>query len=392
MTQTPALLVDAYRELNSRKLFWITMMLSGAVVAAFAMVGLSPTGIKVLFWDIPVPIFNEGVISRATFYKLLFTNLGIGIWLAWGATILALVSTAGIMPDFISGGAIELTLSKPISRLRLFTTKYVTGLLFVTLQVGVFSVASFVVIGLRGGVWIPGVLLGVPIVVLFFSYLFGICVLVGLVTRSTIASLLLTILAWLFLFGLNATDAIFIQLRESATLRVEFLANRVQRQEQIARGRLAERHDAGADAANAGAAGDPGPGPYTIEQLDAENDRLPDLRKRLDEERGSLGTWTRWSRVFVSIKTPLPKTSETVEMLDRLLISDAELAKLRAPGDEEPINIGTKDDVRVSNRDLRRRTQDALRHRSAGWVVGTSLGFEAFVFLVSAWVFCRRDF
>ena len=32
------------------------------------------------------------------------------------------------------------------------------------------------------------------------------------------------------------------------------------------------------------------------------------------------------------------------------------------------------------------------RSRSLGWVVGTSLGFEAAVLALSAWIFCRRDF
>ncbi len=35
-TQTWGLLVDAYRELNSKKLFWVVLMLSGLVVLAFA--------------------------------------------------------------------------------------------------------------------------------------------------------------------------------------------------------------------------------------------------------------------------------------------------------------------------------------------------------------------
>ena len=39
LTQTLALLLDAYRELNAKKLFWITMILSGVIVLAFAAVG-----------------------------------------------------------------------------------------------------------------------------------------------------------------------------------------------------------------------------------------------------------------------------------------------------------------------------------------------------------------
>src|SRR5205085_9269224 len=103
---------------------------------------------------------------------LMFSELGVGIWLTFAALILAIVSTASLFPDLITGGAIDLYLSKPISRLRLILTKYATGLLFVALQVLVFCAASFLVIGLRGGVWEPRLFLAVPIVLCFFSYLF----------------------------------------------------------------------------------------------------------------------------------------------------------------------------------------------------------------------------
>ena len=61
-----------------------------------------------------------------------------------------MISTASLFPDFLAGGAVDLYLSKPISRLRLFLFKYSCGLLFVALQIGCFCLASFLVIGLRG--------------------------------------------------------------------------------------------------------------------------------------------------------------------------------------------------------------------------------------------------
>ncbi|HVP72849.1 MAG TPA: hypothetical protein VMS30_03875, partial [Phycisphaerales bacterium] len=159
MMQTLAIFFDAYRELNSKRLFWITLMLSGLVVAAFALVGINENGLRIIVWDLDLPGLNSNVIKPETFYKLMFTNLGIGFWLAWIATILALVTTAGIIPDFVSAGSIDLVLCKPLGRLRLFLTKYVTGLLFVALQVSVFSVASFFVLGIKGGTWEPAVFL-----------------------------------------------------------------------------------------------------------------------------------------------------------------------------------------------------------------------------------------
>ena len=118
MTQTWALLLDAYRELNSKKLFWITLILSAIVVLACGMAGINEKGITFLHWQFETPFFTTEIMSRANFYKMIFASMAIPIWLTWVATVLALVSTGGIFPDFIASGSIELTLSKPIGRWR----------------------------------------------------------------------------------------------------------------------------------------------------------------------------------------------------------------------------------------------------------------------------------
>jgi len=220
MTQTLAILIDAYRELNSRRLFWITLVLSGLVVAIFALLGIDETGISLAGWHFEM-FFNTSVISREVFYKTAFVQFGIGIWLSWIATILALVSTAGMVPDLISSGSVELVLSKPIGRVRLFLTKYAAALLFVTLQVTLFSLASFLVLGLRAGAWEPSLFLAIPIMVAFFSYLFSICAFLGMVTRSTMAALLLTLLAWFAIFLIHSGEAGVMMFKLMAEQQVE---------------------------------------------------------------------------------------------------------------------------------------------------------------------------
>ncbi len=213
MIKTFALLLDAYRELNARRLFWVVLGLSGLVVVIFGIVGIRDESITILNWESPIRFFYLSLLSRGTFYKLLFVTLGIQYWLSWLAVILALVSTAGMFPDFLAGGSIELYLSKPISRLRLFTTKYFGGLLFVAIQVTVFCVASFLVLGFRGGTWEPSLFLAVPLVVLMFSYLFAVCVLLGVLTRSTVAALLLTLLFWFVLWAVHSTEVVLLNSR-----------------------------------------------------------------------------------------------------------------------------------------------------------------------------------
>ena len=148
LRQTAALFLDAYRELSARKLFWLVLILSGLVVAVFGAVGLNDKGIQFgpRQWTVPSDVVNTNFIAPQLFYKFVFASIGVPIWLGWIASILAVVSTASIFPDFVAGGSIELLLSKPIGRVRLFFTKFATGLLFVVLQVSVFALACFLVI------------------------------------------------------------------------------------------------------------------------------------------------------------------------------------------------------------------------------------------------------
>ena len=87
MTPTIAIFVDAYRSINSQKLFWLGLVVSGLVVAAFACVGINPQGVKLLVWQIDSEWLNAKTTPPALFYKQVFVSVGIGFWLSWLAAI-----------------------------------------------------------------------------------------------------------------------------------------------------------------------------------------------------------------------------------------------------------------------------------------------------------------
>lgn len=375
MRQTLAIFLDAYRELNSKKLFWIVMGLSGLVVGMFAAIGINENGVKLLWFSIPSSVFNTRLFPEETFYKLMFANLGVKIWLAWASTILALVATAGIFPDLIASGSIELTLSKPISRVRLFLTKYLSGLVFTALQVTVFTLACFIVMGLRAGLWLPGLFWAVPLMVLFFSYLFAICVFLGLVTRSTVASLLITILLWFCVFLLHTGERSMLTFRELNA-----------QQQERARTDIATMQKAITDFQNATPNAEL---PATLVRM---QDTIQRREKSLARSQENGASIRKWHTITFAAKTALPKTSETLELLERVLVSKADMETLRqGREDEQEIPMGP-DDVPVRMERVADRVQDVVRSRSVWWVIGTSLGFEAVLVALGAWIFVRRDF
>ena len=182
MTQTIAIFFDAYRDLSARRLFWITLIFSAVSIGVFGLLGVSNNELTFLSWH-----ESTGLFSAMGAYREIFSYVVVGIWLILDCAGAALISTAGIFPDLLTGGTIELYLARLIGRFRLFATKYAAGLLFVTLQVTVFTAGSFIVFGVRVGQWNPRIFLAIPLIVGVFSYLFALSVLFGVWMRSTIA-------------------------------------------------------------------------------------------------------------------------------------------------------------------------------------------------------------
>lgn len=407
MTQTLAILYDAYRSLNAKKMFWFILVISVFVVVAFAFIGLNKKGVTIAFWQLDSEMINTESFPPAAFYKFLFARFGIGLWLTRFATILALISTAGIFPDLISSGSIDLLVSKPIARLRLFFTQYAAGLLFATLQVTLFTLASFLVIGLRGGVWEPGLFLAVPVVVCFFSYLFSVSVLLAMLGRSTLACLLLTLLFWFGLFAVETTESsllMFKTMRQQGASWIDVQAqprsegapakNPSQRPVRSEAAASADTPDPAGrpradDDANAGK--DPGKVPRAIgrallkalaggsETEDKSGTAPSENLANAEGKKGVPRSLEFAHSVAYGVKTVLPKTTETVALLERTLIAQADIPEWLVGGTE-------------AQRELTREMEATVRERSVWWVVGTSLGFELFVLAWAGLIFCRRDF
>lgn len=238
--QVWALIVDSFREALDRRIFWVMLGLSAVVAAAMACVGLDENGASFLFgaweftwqemsrWttdphaapavvDLPPEALRDLRHAATVGIVVTLADLVVG----WVGIILAIIATAGFFPSFLDGGAIDVVLSKPISRPVLFAAKYVGSMAFVLFQAAWFVGLTFLVTGLRWNMWLPGYLLTIPLMVLLFSYLYCITALVGVKTRSTVAAILITIGAWFVFFGIQAfADAteIFPALRDNRTI------------------------------------------------------------------------------------------------------------------------------------------------------------------------------
>lgn len=378
--QTLAILHDAYRELNSKKLFWITMALSAIVVGIFGAIGFDERGVSVFWKHFRSPYLNTTFLPIEQLYKNLFITLGVQWWLGYFALILALISTAPMFPDFLSGGAVDLYLARPLGRARLFLTKYTVGMLFVALQVAIFCVASFFVIGLRAGAWVPGLFLAIPIVVLIYSYLWSICALAGTVTRSTIAALLITLVSWFLIFGVQAAEGTLLTFSIGSRIEAQAIDRDLERIEKnIAdyEAKLAATQPTAGDQAR-------------LKTMNATLEFTRAQRTAVDDP------FAVWHKGVYAAYWFLPKTAETTKLMERSLDKQFQppregRRRNEQQSEDEPINRNF-----FANREVQRLTaievDKEIRSRSPTWVIGTSLLFEAVMLGLATWVFVRRDF
>lgn len=342
-----AVLLDSYRLLMDRKLFLITLSVSILVVLAYASIGFDENGIFILFgaYHFESEQLQAGSPWAEGLYLGIFSHFIVGLWLTWAATILALISTTPIFIDFMSDGAIDLVLSKPINRIRLFFFKYLGGLLFVLLQVGLFAVGVFLCIGWRLGLWNWSIFSAIPLVVVFFSYLYSVNVLLSILTRSALASLLLTLLFWLVLYCVQVSEG-FLTMQKVQT---EIAAEK-------SRGNVAS-----SVLSNQASTGVPS--------------------QKVEE-------FTLWRDRVRMVLAPLPKTNETLNFLDRWITTDS------SHGMEQMLTQGMVNSVDNSSQqsEMAKRMEAEYGNRSPFYVIGTSLGFEFVVLGIACFLFVRKDF
>jgi ABC-type transport system involved in multi-copper enzyme maturation permease subunit len=219
------LIRDTFRQSVASRVFWIMLAVSALAVLFCLSVNIeggdplkikgdtelygrdnqpltgpnpNPGHLSLGFGAIQLPLFRDGEA------EIHFVMALLAKWVAGtGGLLLALVWTAGFLPDFLQPAAASILLAKPVPRWCLLAGKYVGVVLFVLVQALIFFLGTWLALGLRTGYWPGGYLLAIPLLVLQFAMIYGFSVLLATWTRSTVACLFGGILFWMVCFGLN---------------------------------------------------------------------------------------------------------------------------------------------------------------------------------------------
>lgn len=206
-----ALIVDSFRESLDRKIFWVMLIIELFVAAAMFCMGFEPGKIDILFglWTIETDYFTALSGLRHDKIAAIAVSGVMDVFLGWIGVTLSIVATAGFFPSLLERGAVDVLLSKPISRARLFLGKYMGSMVFVLLHATFFVVLTFLIIGFRWGSWLPGYLLSIPLLVLLFSYVYCISAWAGVRFRSATVAINLAVGAWVVFAGIQGLGDMF---------------------------------------------------------------------------------------------------------------------------------------------------------------------------------------
>jgi hypothetical protein len=116
------------------------------------------------------------------------------------AILLSVIITAFFIPNMLRKGTVDLLIVKPIHRSTLLLYKYVGGLLFILLNTAVVVTGVWFALGLRSGVWAPSIFWMIPLLTFSFAILYAVSTLFGVLTRSAIVAILMTMAVWAVVF------------------------------------------------------------------------------------------------------------------------------------------------------------------------------------------------
>jgi ABC-type transport system involved in multi-copper enzyme maturation permease subunit len=151
------------------------------------------TETSVLFGAVPLDLFLSDAPLSFRIYKLAKFVISFGSWIA---VLLGIVVTAFFIPNMLRKGTIDLLLVKPLSRGMLLVYKYLGGLSFIFLATAYAIGGIWLALGIRSGLWANGTLLLIFSLTFFFAILYAVSTLVGVVTRSVVMSILVTVIVY----------------------------------------------------------------------------------------------------------------------------------------------------------------------------------------------------
>lgn len=190
-----AIAYDTLTLLCRRRLFWLNIWLSVAVVLVVASINCTPQGWSIGFglksWESDYLVKGSpwektlyfGVVRRAALW-----------WVAGLAPLLALFSLASVVPRTLKSGQAALLFTKTRGRSEVLLGRFAGGLGFAAIPATLCVTGLFLTLGWRLGYWEPRLFFAILFALLFFAVAAAVTVMLGVLTKSASASLVVALI------------------------------------------------------------------------------------------------------------------------------------------------------------------------------------------------------
>ncbi len=189
ITASIALVQDTFREAFARRIFWGFFGCSTALLLFLLFI----MRIDVVAGSVAV-VSIFGQTARATDARNFVPQAQsvIAMVLYFAGMALAVFASAGLISAVFEPGRIELLLSKPVSRTHLLLGRYVGNLLVVAANILYLVAGSWVIFGVKTGVWGAGFVLSSLFTTFIFAVLLALIALVGVLWESAAVAIMVT--------------------------------------------------------------------------------------------------------------------------------------------------------------------------------------------------------
>lgn len=193
-----AIIYATFRQSMHRKLFWVWLAISGISTLICLSIGFDDIeGVSLFFGGMSIPWDSlEGGMDTPEGFVKSFLTLWLSMLAGTLGIALALVSTAGFVPEFLEEGAIHVVLAKPMSRWTIFLAKVAGGVTFIAFHTFVFVGGAVLAVGIRSGIWLPSYFAAAVLLIFVFIYLYPVSVWLGMRSRSAMVAVLGTFVFW----------------------------------------------------------------------------------------------------------------------------------------------------------------------------------------------------
>jgi ABC-2 type transport system permease protein len=130
-----------------------------------------------------------------------------------GGLFLSIFSASSFIPNMLEKGAVDLIISKPVSRAQIILGKFLGGMLIVLINIAYLIVSLWLLIGIKFGIWELSFLYSIFTITFTFGSLYSLIILIGILTQSSVLAMMISYIIFFVLSPvLTARDTITVFL------------------------------------------------------------------------------------------------------------------------------------------------------------------------------------